>query len=81
MSKRDPKAPVNNETLDEAIEAFMEGMNTLLKEVKMTIRRELAPIKTDIRDVHRRMIDHEVDTPTRKEFDDLKSSVDKYHPL
>ncbi|OGY16127.1 MAG: hypothetical protein A2785_00890 [Candidatus Chisholmbacteria bacterium RIFCSPHIGHO2_01_FULL_49_18] len=41
----------------------------------------LARVETDVRDVRRRMIDHEVDTPTRKEFSDLKARVDKHHPL
>jgi archaellum component FlaC len=41
----------------------------------------LARVETDVRDIRRRMIDHEVDTPTRKEFSDLKARVDKHHPL
>jgi len=41
----------------------------------------LARVETDVRDVRRRMIDHEVDTPTRKEFSELKARVDKHHPL
>lgn len=81
MRKRDPKAPVTYEMLDEAVEALTEAMNTLLKEVQKTIRRELGPIKTEIRDIRRRMIDHEVVTPTRKELDNLKARVEKYHPL
>ena len=41
----------------------------------------LARVETDVRDIRRRMIDHEVDTPTRKEFSELKARVDKHHPL
>jgi prefoldin subunit 5 len=81
MAKRDLKAYVTNETLDQAVESITEGMDNLLKEIKKTLRRELEPMKTDIKDVRRQLTDLKVDTPTRREFEDLKSRVDTYHPL
>lgn len=81
MPKRDPKAYVTNETLDQAVEAITEGMTALLKDIKETIRDELEPLKTDIRDVRRQLTDLKLDTPARKEFTALKGRVDTYHPL
>src|SRR3990170_7554415 len=52
------------------IDKHIDGMDT-----------RLAHVETDVRDIRRRMIDHEVDTPTRKEFSELKARVDKHHPL
>ena len=52
------------------IDKHIDGMDT-----------RLAHVETDVRDIRRRMIDQEVDTPTRKEFSELKARVDKHHPL
>lgn len=81
MPKRDPKAYVTNETLDQAVEAITEGMTTLLKDIKETIRDELEPLKTDIKNVRRQLTDLKLDAPARKEFTKLKDRVDEYHPL
>ena len=81
MPMRDPKAPVNNERLDQAVDAIVAGMEKLIKGVEMRLNKRLDRMATNIRDIRRRMIDLEVDSPTRKELEDLKERVDEYHPL
>ncbi len=81
MPKQDPQAPVNSERLDQAVDAIVAGMEKLIKGVEQRLNKRLNRIATDIRDVRRKLIDLEVDSHTRKEFDDLKERVDEYHPL
>jgi hypothetical protein len=95
MTKRDPKALVTNKTLGQAVDAILNGVERMFDKQNKQINKrfkkvderfkkvdqKLGRIETDVRDTHRRMIDLEVDTPTRTEFHNLKARVDKYHPL
>jgi peptidoglycan hydrolase CwlO-like protein len=38
-------------------------------------------LETGQKDLQRQINDLKYDTPTQKEFDNLKRKVDKYHPL
>ena len=91
MAKRNLNALVTVKMLNEAVDAILRGVERMFdkqdKRIDGLDKRiggmdtRLARVETDVRDVRRRMIDHEVDTPTRKEFSDLKARVDKHHPL
>ena len=91
MAKRNLNALVTVKMLNEAVDAILRGVERMFdlqdKRIDGMDKRiwgmdtRLARVETDVRDVRRRMIDHEVDTPTRKEFSDLKARVDKHHPL
>lgn len=84
MAKRNPDAPVTMRMLNEAVDAILRGVERMFDKQDKRIGRmdtRLARVETDVRDIRRRMIDHELDTPTRKEFNDLKTRVDKHHPL
>ena len=63
--------------LDEAVEAILNGMQRMFsKQDKRFDKLEAGQM-----DLQRQISDLKYDTPTQKEFDTLKSRVDKYHPL
>ena len=45
------------------------------------IDERLDRMELDVKDIRRRVIDMEADTPSRKEFSELEARVNKYHPL
>lgn len=55
MTKKDPKAFVANETLDDAIDTILEGMDNMLEEQKKVfatkedLKREVSYLRDDIR--------------------------------
>lgn len=55
-------------------------VSSLAKQVK-SLATGQAELTLDVQDVKRQLTDLKVDTPTRKEFSDLKSSVEKQLPL
>ena len=88
MAKRNLNALVTVKMLNEAVDAILRGVERMFDKQDKRIDQRFKQvdhrfdrIETDVRDVRRRMIDHEVDTPTRKEFSELKARVDKHHPL
>lgn len=88
MTKQDPNAPVTLKMLNEAIDAILRGVERMFDRQDKRIDQRFKKVdqrfdrlETDVRDVRRRMIDREMDTPTRKEFDYLKARVDKHHPI
>lgn len=91
MAKKDPKAFVTNETLDDAVNSILSGLDNLLEEQKKTfatkddlkqfatkedLHKEVSWLRGDIRDLKADLSD----TPSRKEFNQLKTKVDKYLP-
>ncbi|MBI4035095.1 MAG: hypothetical protein HY381_01705 [Candidatus Chisholmbacteria bacterium] len=42
---------------------------------QLATKAELAKVASDVRDIKRRLIDVETDTPTRQEFEELKRAV------
>lgn len=90
MVKRDPKGFVTNKVLDDAVDAILQGMNNLatkgdLKQfatkkdleqfaTKEDLRREVSWLRGDIRDLKTELSN----TPSRGEFSELKTKVDKY---
>lgn len=62
------------------ITALTKQVSSLAKQVK-SLATGQAELTRDVQDVKRQLTDLKVDTPTRKEFSDLKSSVEKHLPL
>ena len=88
MAKADTNEPVTRGMLDEAVEAILKGVDELVNGLRgeMNTRFEKVDIRFDKldagqRDLQRQINDLKYDTPTQKEFEDLKTRVDKYHPL
>jgi hypothetical protein len=91
MIKRDPKTSVTNETLDEAVDTILKGMDNMFKEerkfnsqtfaTKEDLKLTKEELKTDIswlKDDIKGLTADLSDTPTKKEFNELKGKVDKY---
>lgn len=97
MSKKDPKAFVTNEVLDEtlgeAVETILKGMDTMFKEerkynsqtfatkedlkefaTKGELKAEISWIRDDIKGLTGELSK----TVSKKDFNQLKSKVDKY---
>ena len=88
MTTKNGDQRVTKSMLDEAVEAILKGMDNLAKslrsEFKGLLKEEIEPVKNDITFIKRDVRDIKVeisDTPSRREFNDLKGRVDKYHPL
>ena len=87
-NKQDPKAAVTNEvlskTLNKAIDTILTGMDNLLKEerifnvqtfaTKEDLEREIGWVRDDIKGLTGELSQ----TVSKKEFNQLKSKVDKY---
>ena len=84
MGKDSKDQIVTKGMLDEAVDSLLVGMDKLYQSFKKLFEKELEPIKADITFIKRdtRDIKAELsDTPSRREFKDLKTRVDKYHPI
>jgi hypothetical protein len=77
MKKVDPKEPVSRGMLDEAVEAILKGVELMFSKQEKSFDK----LEAGQKDLQRQIGDLKLDTPTQKEFDTLKSKVDKYHPL
>lgn len=86
MVKRNPKAFVTNEVLDEAVNTLLKGMDNMfeeqkkyfvskedLKSVKNELKSEISWLKDDIKGLK---ADFST-TPSRSEFNNLKSLVSR----
>lgn len=74
--------------LDQAVEAILKGMDNLARslrsEFKGLLKEEIEPVKTDTTFIKRDIRDIKAelsDTPSRREFNELKSEIGKIHPL
>ena len=88
MKKVDPKEPVSRGVLDEAVEAILKGVETMFGNFRGEMNTKFSKVddrfdklEAGQKDLQRQISDLKYDTPTQKEFDTLKSRVDKYHPL
>ncbi len=82
--------PVTKALLDEAVQTLLQGMDNLsarfkgeLDEFRSEANRRFDKIETDVSFLKREAEDRKADlfdTPTRKEFNELKARVDRYHP-
>ncbi len=77
MKKVDPKELVNRGMLDEAVDAILEGIELMFSKQG----KRFDKLEAGQKDLQRQISDLKYDTPTQKEFNILKSKVDKYYPL
>jgi hypothetical protein len=81
MKKSGSKIFVTNEMLQQAVDAVINGIEQMFKSQNKMLDKRFNGIENGIRDVRRRLTDIKLDTPSNKEFEDLKSKVERYHPL
>jgi hypothetical protein len=84
VAKKDPKAFVTNETLDEAVDTILKGMDNMFKgerkfnvqtfASKEDLKREVSWLKDDIKGLTADLSN----VPSRNDFNQLKGKVDKY---
>ena len=74
---------VTKSMLDEAVDAILKGVDALFRQFKGEVDKrfdkvesEINFVKTDVRDIKADLSN----TPSRKEFNELKTKVDRYHP-
>ena len=88
MKKVDSKELVNREMLDDAVKTILHDMDKLFGNLRGEINSKFTKVderfdklEAGQKDLQRQVNDLKYDTPTQKDFDTLKSKVDKYHPL
>ncbi|MCZ6529042.1 MAG: hypothetical protein O6949_01750 [Chloroflexi bacterium] len=94
MAKLDPNEPVTRSMLDEAIDAILEGVGSMFKDLRgrlegMDKRFDKVDRRLDTLEVGQSYLKDQIDglkadlsdTPSRRQFEKLKARVDKYHPL
>ena len=88
MKKTDPKEPVSKGVLDDAVEAFLNGVERMFGNLRgemntkfVKVDEKFDKLEAGQKDLQRQISDLKYDTLTQKDFDTLKSKVDKYHPL
>lgn len=94
MTKLDPNEPVTRSMLDEAIDAILEGVGSMFKDLRgrlegMDKRCDKVDRRLDTLEVGQSYLKDQInglkadlsDTPSRRQFEKLKARVDKYHPL
>lgn len=93
-SKVDPNAPVVRKDLDEAVSTILEGIDNMFKDQNDSLNKKFSSIDqrfdnvdTKIDNVEKHLKDDIKglkadlsDTVFRKEFNQLKTRVNKYHP-
>jgi chromosome segregation ATPase len=89
MAKGDTKRSyVAKQMLDQAVEAILKGVEGLFEDQNKRydkrfdqVDQRLDKLEAGQSDLKRQLTDLKLDAPTRKEFNDLKERVDRYHPL
>ena len=77
MSKGKAKEPVTRKTLDEAVDTILQGVEGLFQKMN----KRFDDLEFEHREIKRQIRDLKYDTPARKELNELKNRVDKYHPM
>lgn len=67
---------VTEEKLDQAVDAILTGMDGLFKEFGKKINDRFENIDNELTQIKRQISNLKHDTPSRKEFDELKKKVD-----
>jgi uncharacterized coiled-coil DUF342 family protein len=91
MTKSDSNEPVTKGMLDEAVSAILQGMDKMFGNLREEMGERFVKVEEEIRGV-KVELSHVKDeikglkanlsvTPSRKEFEQLKTRVDKHHPL
>ncbi|KAA3642034.1 MAG: hypothetical protein DWQ07_25910 [Chloroflexi bacterium] len=91
----DDDKPITRKDLSQFSDAILNGVEVMVTKVSDDLRGEIAQVRdelkeeisgvrnelsTGLKNVEREINDLKVDTPTRKEFDDLRERVDRFHP-
>lgn len=66
--------PATKKDLIELSDAILNGISEMISNLKVELKKE-------IRENRRNISNLKLDKPTRKEFEELRSRVDRYHPL
>ncbi|OGM29660.1 hypothetical protein A2801_00620 [Candidatus Woesebacteria bacterium RIFCSPHIGHO2_01_FULL_41_10] len=94
MIKDDTISYVTNEKLDQAVDTILKGVDNLMKELRKEVRQEISEIRKEVNELREEMkqefsfVRNDVkglhaelsDTPSGKEFKDLKAKVYRHHP-
>ena len=85
MSKKDPKASVTNETLDEAVDTILTGMDNIVADLKNEMKTGFKQVNTRldkveadvsyIKDDIKGLTADLSDVPTRKEFNEVMAKA------
>jgi hypothetical protein len=88
MTKSNSKEPVTRGMLDEAVQAILEGMDKIVGGLRneMNIGFEKLNAKVDqtgseLRDEIDGLKADLSETPSRREFEEVKARLDEHHPL
>ena len=94
MAKPDPNEPVTRSMLDEAIDAILGGVGSMFKDLRgrfdgMDKRFDKVDRRLDTLEVGQPYLKDQItglkadlsDTPSRRQYEKLKTKVDKHHPL
>lgn len=85
IKKQDLNKPVTLGLLHEAVDAILQGMDRMINGLKgeMNERFDKLEEKMDYSDgvSQHQISDLKYDTPTQKEFDELKGRVDSFIPI
>ena len=68
---------VTKTMLQEAVDAILDGMNNLAEDIKKEINLRFEENSAEHADIKHQISDLKYDTPSMKEFNDLKTKVDK----
>jgi archaellum component FlaC len=83
--KLDPQAPATNQTVMDAADHILKSVQGMVdevaKELTQVVERANTQVRGDIQDIKRDINDLKADTPTQKEFDELKAKVERHHPI
>lgn len=90
MSKKDDV--VTNKKLGEAVDVILTGVEGMVNDIRSelkadiggvesSLKNEIAKNRKEIRENRRQIGGLKHDTPTRKEFDELKGEVNRYHSV
>jgi len=75
---------VTKSMLNDAVDVILRGMDKLFNGLKTEMNKRFDSVESDITFIKRDIRDIKVelsDTPSRREFNGLKTRVDKYHPI
>ena len=84
MAKNSYKDLVTRSMLNDAVDAILKGVDKLFGGLKTEMNRRFDKVETDITFIKRDIRDIKAelsDTPSRREFNELKTKVDRYHPV
>ncbi len=82
IKKQDINKPVTLGFLHEAVDAILQGVDKIIDGLKMEMNDKFETLDTKVDFIHKdlqyQIGDIKHDTPSQKEFDDLKGRVDRF---